>query len=326
MGTPNSRLRVIVPTTAGFCFGVERALNLLIQALKRAQEEGKKVFSLGPIIHNEAVIQDLTNRGVEFLRDLNDLKAKVSEGDYLLIRSHGVPKEVMEELKRMKLNLLDGTCPYVKKIHKIVEEASAKGRTVLIFGKPQHPEIIGTKSYAENPIVFSSIDELRDLKLPPRTTPVTLVAQTTELEERYERIKKLLEDMFQDIESHNTICYITHRNQKIAKRLAEISDVVVVIGGKNSSNTRKLKDIAIAEGKKTFHITYPSELSREWFRGDEVVGLLSGASTPKSTVLEVAGELKDWFNAEVLMMNYSGEILAEDEVNFPQESDVSVTT
>jgi len=128
-------LTVIIPSIAGFCFGVERALSLLDEALKKAKAEGKKVFSFGAIIHNEAVIQKYRERGVIFTERIDELLEKAAEGDYVIIRSHGIPKQTLKTLKESGLTLLEGTCPYVKKIHKIVEEASSLGRQVIIFGK-----------------------------------------------------------------------------------------------------------------------------------------------------------------------------------------------
>ncbi len=298
-------MKVLIPEGIGFCFGVERALKMLNDAIESAELDGHKVFSLGHIIHNEFVIESYLKQGVIFVEELEELRERLQPGDYVLIRSHGIPKYTLEELKAMHAKLIDGTCPYVRKVHDIVRRASEDGDLIVILGYAKHPEIIGTLSYAKTDvIVISDPDNVRSLQLRPDQY-ITVVSQTTERYERFQQLVTNLRERFGEdrVRIFNTICHVTKRNQMIAHKMAEVSQLVLVVGGKSSSNTRKLYQLAKSKVDRVYHITYPYELDYSWFRDVEVASIISGASTPRKLIMLIANLLRDKLKAELFTVD-----------------------
>ena len=275
-------MEVIVAKSAGFCFGVKRAVDKVYEQIGKA---GKPIYTFGPIIHNEEVVKDLESKGVQVLRSLEELKA-LDDG-IVVIRSHGVGKQIYELLKSKQIDIVDATCPFVAKIHRIMEEQKAAGRRVIIIGNEHHPEVEGIKGWGdETTIVVETPEQVDDLEL-SEGEKLCIVSQTTF---NYNKFKELVEKISKkgyDILVLNTICNATQERQVEAKRIASEVDAMIVIGGKNSSNTQKLYDICKKECKNTCYIQTLSDLDPESVTSVRSVGITAGASTPNHIIEEV---------------------------------------
>ncbi len=276
-------MKIKVAETAGFCFGVDRAVQMVYNLL----DEGKKVCTLGQIIHNDQLSEELSKRGVRIVNDVSQARSD----ETLVIRSHGVQKSVYEEAEKLDIEVADATCPFVSKIHKIVEENSENGDTVLIAGDPAHQEVIGIVGHCSGEyFVFSSEEMLRDiLKKEPDLAkkPLTVVSQTTFNAKKFENTKDFLKKVCTNAKIFDTICSATSVRQNEAAELARRCDVMVVIGGRHSSNTAKLFDVCRVSCGRTYLIETASELSADWFSGCACAGVVAGASTPAGIIKEV---------------------------------------
>ncbi len=274
-------MKIELASAYGFCFGVKRAIQL-------AQEhQGSKTY--GPLIHNKDEINRL-REGFEIT--LAETLEEIKEGDSVVIRTHGIPKQELSILKSKNNTVIDATCPYVTTPQKIVEEMSNVGYSIVIFGDKDHPEIKGVVSYAKNPndvhIVLGS-DELSELRF---SNKVALVSQTTRKPEDFLKIANRLIIEHKEVRVFNTICNATFENQDAAADLAKRADVMVVIGGKHSSNTKQLYSICKHECPDSYLIENESELNPKWFEGKSLCGISAGASTPDWVVQNVVSQIK----------------------------------
>ena len=275
-------MEVTVAKTAGFCFGVKRAVEKVYDQIGRTE---KRIYTYGPIIHNEQVVGDLREKGVEVIDSLEELKT--IRNAVVVIRSHGVGKNVYEILKENDVEIVDATCPYVKKIHRIVEKQSAEGRKVLIIGSEDHPEVQGIKGWGdERTVVIEDMDDFLKLQL-PENEKLCIVSQTTFNYKKFQDIVEKISKTRYDITVLNTICNATQERQVEAERIASQVDAMIVIGGKNSSNTRKLYEICQKECKDTYYIQTLDDLNPESVNSVRSVGITAGASTPKKIIEEV---------------------------------------
>ena len=276
-------MEVNVAKTAGFCFGVKRAVDQVYEQTEK--ENGKKIYTYGPIIHNEEVVKDLRSRGVEVIHSEEELAA-LTEG-IVIIRSHGVPKRIYDLLEERKLQYVDATCPFVKKIHNIVKKASEEGSHVIIIGNPEHPEVQGIMGWSLLPVtVIQDAEEAEQLSL-PEEQKICIVSQTTF---NYNKFKDLVEIIFKkryDISVLNTICNATKERQTEAKSIAKGVDAMIVIGDKHSSNTQKLFEICKKACNNTYYIQTLDDLDMNQLRSVETVGITAGASTPNKIIEEV---------------------------------------
>ncbi|MBN2894971.1 MAG: 4-hydroxy-3-methylbut-2-enyl diphosphate reductase [Campylobacterales bacterium] len=258
----------------GFCFGVKRAIKIA--------EENQNAQTYGPLIHNAQEIERLKR---DFNVGLSTNLADFEPGSTAVIRTHGIPKQELETLHSRGVHVVDATCPYVTKPQQICEEMSAAGYDIVIFGDEHHPEIKGVKSYASgNVFTVLNIQELASLKLKEK---VALVAQTTRKVEEFLGIANSLITAHKEVRVFNTICNATFENQDAVKALARKSDVMVIIGGKDSSNTKQLHSIALSECLHSYHIESFKELQRAWFNEKAHCGVSAGASTPDWIIQEV---------------------------------------
>ena len=275
-------MEVTVAKTAGFCFGVKRAVEKVYDQIGRTE---KRIYTYGPIIHNEQVVGDLREKGVEVIDSLEELKT--IRNAVVVIRSHGVGKNVYEILKENDVEIVDATCPYVKKIHRIVEKQSAEGRKVLIIGSEDHPEVQGIKGWGdERTVVIEDMDDFLKLQL-PENEKLCIVSQTTFNYKKFQDIVEKISKTRYDITVLNTICNATQERQVEAERIASQVDAMIVIGGKNSSNTRKMYEICQKECKDTYYIQTLDDLNPESVNSVRSVGITAGASTPKKIIEEV---------------------------------------
>ena len=280
-------MKIKVAETAGFCFGVKRAVDKVYQLI----EEGiHPIYTLGPIIHNEEVVSDLAERGVEVIEE-KDL-ASLSGGT-VVIRSHGVGKQIYQELREYHLDYVDVTCPFVLKIHRIVEKESLAGKHIIIFGDPDHPEVRGICGWCEGSYTVLKDREETENFTPPAEKDVCVVSQTTF---NYNKFKELVEILCKKRYDNsvlnmgdilNTICNATEERQKEAQNIAGEVDTMLVIGGRHSSNTQKLFEICKEECGNTYYIQTPVDLDSEMFQHSSYVGITAGASTPKKIIEEV---------------------------------------
>ena len=275
-------MKVTVAKTAGFCFGVKRAVEKVYEQIGKSE---KPIYTYGPIIHNEQVVGDLREKGVEVIDSLEELKTL--RDAVVVIRSHGVGKNVYEILKENDVEIVDATCPYVKKIHRIVEKQSAEGRKVLIIGSEDHPEVQGIKGWGdERTVVIEDMDDFLKLQL-PENEKLCIVSQTTFNYKKFQDIVEKIPKTRYDIFVLNTICNATQERQVEAKEIASQVDVMLVIGGKNSSNTQKLYEICRRECNKTYYIQTLDDLNPECISSACNVGITAGASTPNNIIEEV---------------------------------------
>ena len=282
-------MNVELAKTAGFCFGVKRAVDTVYQQIE--QYRGEKIFTYGPIIHNEEVIKDLRSHGVEVLNDEEELKT--ADADVVVIRSHGVAKYIYDILEERGITCVDATCPFVKKIHKIVAEKSAEGSYIVIVGNGEHPEVQGIRGWAgEQVTVVQTPEDAERFELPDKDQKVCIVAQTTFNYNKFKELVEIISKKRYDIVVLNTICNATKERQTEARQIAARVDAMVVIGDKRSSNTQKLFEICKEECLNTYYIQTLDDLDINHLRSVESVGITAGASTPNKIIEEVQNNVR----------------------------------
>lgn len=275
-------MEVKVAKTAGFCFGVQRAVDKVYELIDSCPD---RLFTLGPIIHNEEVVNDLEKKGVRVASE-EELKT-LPEGSTVVIRSHGVGKKVYDQLEECGLSYVDVTCPFVLKIHRIVEKESKAGSHIVIIGDPDHPEVVGICGWCIGPYtVIRTKQDALDF-VPPEGKNVCIVSQTTFNYNKFKDLVEILSKKGYDIIAVNTICNATAERQKEAEELAAVSDAMIVIGGKNSSNSRKLFEISKNQCENTYFIQTLEDLDLEQIQFSSSLGITAGASTPKNIIQEV---------------------------------------
>jgi 4-hydroxy-3-methylbut-2-enyl diphosphate reductase len=275
-------MEVKVGKYVGFCSGVKRA----IKGVSRALEENSKIYCIGEIIHNPEVIKSLKQRGLEMVDDIDSIPV----GSHLIIRSHGVRREIIEKAKKRGLRIHDFTCPKVKKIHNLVEELEKEGYNIIVIGNKHHPEVQAIASIATREVHV--LERPESFKLPPSGV-IAVVVQTTFNPELFSEIVKKIVVSSKKILIYNTLCEETLKRQKEALRVAREVDFLIVVGGKNSSNTKTLYDL-IKTRVPSLHIESSGELDNRMFKNIRRVGVISGASTPKEEVMNVAQTLRSF--------------------------------
>ena len=291
-------MQIILAKTAGFCFGVNRAVKLTYELL----EQGRPVATLGPLIHNPQVVEDLESKGAITCDSVDD----VPDGCEVVIRSHGVGQSVYDKISTRRLAYHDATCPFVTKIHKIAARAGAEGAMLLVAGDARHPEVQGIVGHTTGKVeVFANLAELEKL-LPELTQQKSIfaVAQTTFNVQSWETCKEFLKNQCTNAKIFDTICNATWARQQEAEDLSQKCDHMVVIGGHHSSNTQKLLQVA-ARHTKAINVETADELDKDWLNGARIVGVTAGASTPSSIIEEVLNcmseEIRDDMSFEEML-------------------------
>ncbi len=281
--------KVTLAKTAGFCFGVRRAVEMVYTEA----DKGKKVVTLGSIIHNDQVVSDLEKRGVSVIEEsvLSDDSVDLT-GVTVVIRSHGVAKSVYEKLRQKKCEIVDSTCPFVKKIHDIVQERAGEGYDIVIVGSREHPEVQGTLGWCRpggtvTGTVVETEEEMEAFRPSNSEKKVCVVAQTTFNYKKFKDLVEIISKKGYDIIAVNTICNATAERQQEASELAAQSDAMIVIGGKNSSNSRKLFEISKNQCENTYFIQTLEDLDTSCIESSASLGITAGASTPKNIIQEV---------------------------------------
>lgn len=277
-------MNVSVAKHSGFCFGVKRSVGLAQKALKEAK---KPLYSLGPIIHNAEVIRQLESKGLKVINDLT----KIKEGT-VVIRTHGLTPAQITAIKEKRLEIVDTTCPYVKASQRICSNLVKEGIKPIIVGDRGHPEIQSLLGFAHNEALVVNGHEQADIDK-VEAERIGLVAQTTLSKEKYKKIiERLPKNKFKEVKIFTTICNDASKRQTSVKEVARSSDLVLIVGGKNSANTRRLYDICCALGVETYHVESAEELRKHWFKDKNKVSLAGGASTPDWIIEEVRKKIK----------------------------------
>ncbi|MDR3071795.1 MAG: 4-hydroxy-3-methylbut-2-enyl diphosphate reductase [Endomicrobium sp.] len=275
--------KIKIAKNAGFCFGVKRAVDLVETTAKK---KSGTVCTLGPVIHNPQEVERLAKQGIKILSDPKEIK-----NGYLILRTHGIPFELREKLEKNKLiNVIDATCPFVKRAQNIVKVLSSnekyKGATIVLVGERVHPEVVALVSYCRGRCII--IENTREAKMFKGSGDLHIVSQTTQNPKSFASIVNVLRERH-NLEVHNTICEATINRQKSAEALAKDVDLMIVIGGRNSGNTTRLAQICSAK-TRTYHVETVTDLKDKWFKNVESIGLTAGASTP------------DWIRNEIETM------------------------
>ena len=271
---------VILAKSAGFCFGVKRAVDTVYE-----QTGKKNVYTFGPIIHNEEVVKDLEKKGVFVINTMEELD-DITEGT-VIIRSHGVSSAVYEALQKKGVEIVDATCPFVLKIHNIVKQESANGKQIVIIGNEKHPEVEGIMGWSKTQVhVVDTAEKAQNLQLDPQRE-VCIVSQTTFNYNKFKELVEIISEKGYNIIIRNTICNATEERQTEAREIAKRVDAMIVVGGSSSSNTRKLYEICKKECYDTFYIQTINDLDLESLGRAECIGITAGASTPNNIIQEV---------------------------------------
>ncbi|MBV8636570.1 MAG: 4-hydroxy-3-methylbut-2-enyl diphosphate reductase [Candidatus Eremiobacteraeota bacterium] len=265
----------------GFCFGVA----ITVKKAEEAIGSRSDVTTLGHVVHNPQMVESLEQRGLRNAGSVDEV-----ESGALFVRAHGLPVEVFEKAAEKGLEVIDATCPMVTKIHVQAERLKDDGYKIIVVGDPKHPEVKGTLSHVPGAWCIETVEDIEKL---PRSSKVGVVVQSTYSRERFTDIVKALSEKYYEVRAVNTICTDTNNRQTEALRLAGEVEVMVVVGGKTSANTKHLAELAETHGARSYHIEGPDELRAEWFDGIAVTGLMSGASTPGWLVDQVETRIKE---------------------------------
>ena len=289
-------MEIIVGKTAGFCYGVQNAVTNAEKKIK----ENENISCLGELVHNGEVIRRLEKLGLRVVDDIQDVKDKV------IIRAHGIPKEIYNKAKERNIEIFDYTCPNVLKIHNIAEEYAQNDFFIFLIGKREHPEIIGTITFCgKNFYVIENEDEVHEVAKKfnkSNANKLLIIAQTTFSLEKFEKIVEKIKTTIKNnvnLEIKNTICNETRIRQEETYQISKDVQCMIIIGGKNSSNTRKLYDIAKVNCKNTLLVENKEELLIGQIEKFEKIGIMAGASTPKETINEIVKLLQE--NTKYLM-------------------------
>ena len=274
-------MKIFLARDAGYCFGVRDAVNL---AYDTAEAHGE-VYMLGTIVHNERVIENLSNAGAKVVETLDD----VPEDKPILFRAHGTAPKLWKKADKKKLNLVDATCPLVTEIHDEIKKLEEEGRRTIIIGDHGHDEVVAIAAQVCNPIIIANVDEAKALR---KMKKAGVVSQSTQMIENVQEIMNVLMEKVFDLRFVNTICFPTRRNHEQIKELAVQCDVMIVIGSFTSANSKRLTQLALERNKRSYQVTTAEELDMSWFNDCETVGISAGASTPDEIINDVVKHIK----------------------------------
>lgn len=274
-------MEIILAKEAGFCFGVKRAIDMSM----KTHEKGISFATFGELIHNKQVVRSLEDLGIYAVESFDDLAGKA-----VLIRSHGIPKNLYEEAKELGIRTIDGTCPYVKKIQNLAAKYSSEGYAIIIVGDPEHPEVIGVSGWSNGPVyVVHSVEEAEAL---PHINKACIVSQATLTMKKWQDVLSVVQTRVDELVENNTICEATRERQSSAEELSQQVDLMLIIGGKHSSNTIKLLEVCQRHCKNSYHIETLEEIQMINFSNCDKIGITAGASTPDWIINEVINALQ----------------------------------
>ncbi|MCE1245394.1 MAG: 4-hydroxy-3-methylbut-2-enyl diphosphate reductase [Firmicutes bacterium] len=271
-------MKISIANKAGFCFGVRRAISMAYE--ERKNSGGKPVYTLGPLVHNPQVIEELEKDGIKTIEELED-----HEIGTLIIRTHGVTPAIRKEAIALGYKIVDATCPLVKNIHDIVKDLNEGGYYILVIGHSSHPEVVGIVGQVEGEC--SVIEDVEDAREIERRKKLGVVVQTTALWPKFLEIGSVLIEKAQECRIFNTICHATMERQDAALELARAADAMIVVGGRNSSNTRRLLEICQSVNPNSYQVEYAHEVRTDWLDNVNTIGITAGASTPDHVITEI---------------------------------------
>ena len=278
-------MEIILVPKIGFCFGVKRAVNISRESLKK---NPKPCQVLGPLVHNEFVIEKLKEAGVKFINSLDEAK-----GGTVVIPAHGEDPKVLEKIKKIGHKMIDATCPLVTRVQDLAKELQKKGRQIIIIGDKGHKEVRSIQAVIKKEgIIINSENDI--IKLRVEKKPVAVIVQTTQNPKRIKKILEKLKKKFKNLEFYNTLCPTVQSYQKEVRKLTPKVDLMLIVGSKTSANTQRLAEIANNNGKLAHHIESVAQLKKEWFEGIKKVGIAGGTSTPKWLIKGVIQKLKSY--------------------------------
>ena len=283
-------MNVQVAKSAGFCFGVKRAVNLVYDEITK--ENNKPIYTYGPIIHNDEVVKDMEKNGVIVIKSLDEL-ASHTKG-IIIIRSHGISRKEYEIIENSGYTIKDATCPFVKKIHTLAQKHTSEGEYLIIIGNSTHPEVQGIKGWVVGDMVsvVGNVNDIENLDI-PETKKVCIVSQTTFNYNKFQELVEIIAKKGYDINVLNTICNATEERQTEARKIASESDAMIVIGDSNSSNTQKLFEICKKECENTYYIQTNRDMDYDKIKSVNNVGITAGASTPNNIIEEVSKNVRN---------------------------------
>jgi 4-hydroxy-3-methylbut-2-enyl diphosphate reductase len=281
-------MKITIAKDAGYCFGVRDAVNIAYDS----SEKHGDVYMLGSIVHNEKVVKDLKNAGVKIVRSLHD----VPKESPILFRAHGTVPELWDEAKEKKMNIIDATCPLVYEIHQEVKKLAKDGRKIIVIGDHGHDEVIAISNQVENAIVISSPEEALKLK---KMKKVGVVSQSTQDIGNVQDIINILMTKVFDLHFINTICFPTKRNHEQIKDMAEINDIMIIIGSFTSANSNRLTQLSLAINSQSFQVSDSKDLKPKWFKNKDNIGISAGASTPDYLIKDVKHTIENIYKEKL---------------------------
>ena len=272
-------MKITVAKSAGFCFGVKRAIDIA----KASSKKKEPVYMLGDIVHNENVVRDIESAGIKKIKNISRIRG----GSSLLIRAHGSSQKTIEKASSLELEVIDATCPMVKEIHKVVRDMDKKGYRVAVIGDYNHDEVQGIVGQIQHKAIV--LEDIADIekKIPPGLKKLTVVVQSTQNLEKVLKMQSILKERVPDLKFHNTICSSTRLKQDEIRTLPKKNGCIIVIGSKTSANTKRLYEIAKSINQNSYWVKSSADIKKNWLRGVESVGITAGASTPDKTIQEV---------------------------------------
>lgn len=290
-------MEIIRADKMGFCFGVKGAIESCYKYIEDIKK-GKNIYILGMLVHNEHVVSQLENLGLQTVKEEDFVEGRMSfePGDIVIVRAHGTKKEIYQKLEKQGVKIEDSACIFVKNIRTKILELEKQGDEIIFIGDREHPEVQGIISYGVNIRIFKDLDELKKYPIDSEKK-YSLLTQTTLNKEKMEEIKKYLENNHMNVKIFNKICGATQERQEAVKKLAAETDLVLIVGGKKSSNTQKLFEISHKINPNTKLVTDETEVDLNWFSGCEKVGITAGASTPEDIIQKIENKLRRNFNA-----------------------------
>ena len=269
-------MKILVAKDAGYCFGVRDAVNLA----KKSGQDYEAVYMLGDIVHNERVVSDLEKSGSVVVNSVDD----IPEDKPVLFRAHGTDPKIWKDAQKKKLNIIDATCPLVTEIHEEIKILESENRKTIIIGDHGHDEVMGIAAQVKNPIIISSVEEAQKIG---RLRKAGVVSQSTQMIENVQEIVNVLMEKVYDLRFVNTICYPTRKNHTQVKELANISDMMIIIGSFTSANSKRLTELSKIRNKNSYQVVDENDIKREWFKDVETIGVSAGASTPDNIIEKV---------------------------------------
>ena len=280
--------------SAGFCFGVKRAVNMVYEEIDKSvgSDENTPIYTYGPIIHNDEVVKDFASKGVTLVKELSELE-NLEKGK-IIVRSHGISRAEYEEMEQYGFTVVDATCPFVRKIHKIVDEHSKQGEYIIIIGNPSHPEVCGIRGWVngDDVSIIESKEEAENFVL-EADKKICIVSQTTFNYNKFQDLVEIVSKKGYNISVLNTICNATEERQTEARQIAKEVEAMIVIGDKHSSNTQKLFEICNTECEKTYYIQTSKDMDYGLLKSINNVGITAGASTPNNIIEEVSKNVRN---------------------------------